>query len=97
MAEYEIKEGITNAFMNRDKKEDKHPDFKGQVLVDGKLKDLALWTRETRGGERFYGVKITEGKPREKKPYPPKQNSLEQEPGMKVHLDDEIPFAPEFR
>ena len=92
MAEYEIKEGITNAFMNRDKKEDKHPDFKGQVLVDGKLKDLALWTRETRGGERYYGVKIAEGKPREKKPYPPKPQEKHTEAQLADQLSDEIPF-----
>jgi uncharacterized protein (DUF736 family) len=88
MAEYEIREGATNVFMNRDKKEDKHPDFKGQVLIDGKLKDVALWTRETRNGERFYGCKISDGKPREKKPYQPQQ------PAEKVDFkpDDGIPF-----
>ena len=92
MAEYEVREGATNVFMNRDKKEDKHPDFRGQVLVDGKLKDIALWTREIRGGERYYGVKITEGKPREKKVSQPEPSRQSREEIIAEQLNDEIPF-----
>jgi uncharacterized protein (DUF736 family) len=92
MAEYEIREGIANAFMNRDKKEDKHPDFKTQVFVDGKLKDIALWTRETKAGERYYGVKITEGKPREKKVFRQEPSRQSREETIAEQINDEIPF-----
>lgn len=95
MAGYEVREGSTNLFRNNDKKDEKQPDFRGQVLVDGQLKDIALWERQDRNGGLYYGCKVSEGRQRK-----PKQEHAE--PAMSSRplaqsLNDEIPFAPEWR
>jgi len=88
MADYEIREGQANLFAPKEKKSEKSPDFSNQMYVDGKLKEVALWENRDKNGKIFYGCKISDGKPREKKPYQPQQ------PAEKVDFkpDDGIPF-----
>ena len=90
MAEYEVREGATNLFRNKDKKDEKQPDFRAQVLVDGQLKDIALWERQDRNGGLYYGCKISEGRPRK-----PKQEqsapAVSSRP-LADTLDDGMPF-----
>lgn len=91
MADFEVREGATNIFRNKDKKADNHPDFRAQVLVDGQLKDIALWERKDRNGGLYYGCKISEGRQRENKPAQ-RQEAISSRP-LSRDLDDEIPFA----
>lgn len=51
MKELELKEMGGIVFKNDRKTEDKHPDFKGQILIDGERFDIALW--ELRSGKGF--------------------------------------------
>lgn len=95
MAKYEVREGQTNIFRNDYKKDEKHPDYKAQVLVDGKLRDIALWERTANNGAVYYGCKITDGKPREEKQVAAKPEFSDRP--LAQTLNDEIPFAPEWR
>jgi len=47
------------AFKNDYKKEDKHPDWKGTVNIDGKEKAIALWERE-KNGKKYYSIAFSE-------------------------------------
>ena len=58
--DYELREGLTNAFNNGFKKPgDKQPDFKGDILNNGIVKELALWKKKTRNGETFWFCKLS--------------------------------------
>jgi len=55
---YEIKPGNGSIFRNQYKKEDKHPDYKGQVRTpDGQLLDVACWLKEGKNG-KFFSVSL---------------------------------------
>lgn len=47
------------AFRNDYKKEDKHPDFKGTVNIDGKEKSIAIWKRE-KNGNKYFSIAFSE-------------------------------------
>ena len=54
--------GSVNLFQNRDKKEDKHPDFKGSVEVQVGdqivVLDIAMWERKTKNGDPYFGANV---------------------------------------
>jgi len=54
------KENSGAIFKNNYKKADTHPDYKGKMNVDGKEKEVALWVRETKTGEKFFSMAISE-------------------------------------
>jgi uncharacterized protein (DUF736 family) len=47
-------------FKNEKKGNDKAPDYKGNIIVDGVEKDIALWLREAKNGTKFFSVKISD-------------------------------------
>lgn len=47
-------------FKNDKKGNEKAPDYKGKINVDGKDKQIALWLRESKTGSKFFSVKINE-------------------------------------
>lgn len=56
---YEKKPGQGSAFANKDKTEDWHADFRGDVLLpDGSLHWLDVTPATTKYGETYYKVKI---------------------------------------
>jgi hypothetical protein len=67
-----------------DKKEaDNHPDFKGEINVDGTDYWLSGWVKERKDGSgRFFSLSV---KPKDAKPAKPAKKKLEE-------MDDEIPF-----
>lgn len=69
-------------FKNRDKETDKHPDYTGKINVDGKELRIAAWLTESKSGQKFMRLKISELN--EKK----QSKTIE-----KIEdLDDDIPF-----
>lgn len=52
---YEQKEGQGAVFPNDKKGNDKAPDFKGSVLINGVLTEIAMWKKSGSKGE-FYSV-----------------------------------------
>jgi len=55
---FEIKENKGSIFKNDYKKEDKHPDYKGKINVEGKIYDIGLYLNETKEGKKYFGVSI---------------------------------------
>ena len=77
----EQKENSGAIFKNNYKKADTHPDYKGKMNVDGKDKEVALWVRETKNGEKFFSMAISE-------PYKPSET----EATVKPTIEDDLPF-----
>jgi len=42
---YELKDGQGTIFLNQNKKQDNHPDFQGEILLEGKKWKLAGWEK----------------------------------------------------
>lgn len=66
---YQHKAGSGTAFKNDYKKEDKHPDLKGQLLLPewakpGMLIDIAIWSGRTNAGDAKLSFRVSE--PRDK-------------------------------
>jgi len=47
---------------------EKAPNYKGKINVNGKDFEIAAWVRESKAGTKFLSLKVQE--PREKKPKP---------------------------
>ena len=90
MAEYDNRNTFT-LFRNNKKTDEKHADFNGTFTdAEGNEYWLNAWSRTPKnGGEKFLGgtVKRKEAK---KESAPAKQQ-------QRVELDDDVPFAPEYR
>ena len=69
---YEHKENTGTIFKNKFAKEEKHPGYKGQINVEGKLFDIAMWVKEYEGN-KYFSVSISE-------PYKKPEQESEQEP-----------------
>jgi len=81
---YELRPGQGSAFKNKNKTEDWHPAYKGEVMLpDGTLHWIDIKPGKTKAGEHWFAIKI--GAPKQ-----PKQNGQQQ--GMV--LDQPKPFAP---
>lgn len=81
---YELRPGQGSAFKNKNKTEDWHADYKGELLLpDGTLHWIDIQPGKTRAGEWYFKIKL--GKPKQ-----PKQTGQAQ--GMV--LDQPKPFAP---
>jgi len=68
-------------FKNNYKKIDTHPDYRGKMNVDGKEKEVALWVKETKDGQKFFSMAISE-------PYKPQPMSDE----LQNSVEDDLPF-----
>ena len=61
---------------------EKAPNYKGKINVDGKEYELAAWIREAKSGKgKFMSLKVQE--PRQKKPEPAKEIA---------DMDDDVPW-----
>lgn len=61
MAEQQYDNTNAGVIFKHDKKgNDKAPDYKGKVNVDGKDKQIALWVKKSKAGVPFFSVKIDE-------------------------------------
>jgi hypothetical protein len=68
-------------FKNDKKEQEKHPDYKGSIMVDGNEYWLSAWIKEGKSG-KFMGLAVSpkDGQPPASKPVP---SNLK---------DDDIPF-----
>jgi hypothetical protein len=81
---YELRPGQGSAFKNKNKTEDWHPAYKGEVMLpDGTLHWIDIKPGKTKAGEHWFSIKI--GAPKQ-----PRQQGQQQ--GMV--LDQPKPFAP---
>jgi hypothetical protein len=94
---YEHKPGQGSAFINRDKKEDWHAEFKGDVMLpDGTIHWLEVTPKKTQAGDDFYkvkigGVKVSRGSAHSEA----KSNGYQPQPQVQPQVaapDDDIPW-----
>lgn len=55
-----MKEGDISLFKNTKKTEDKHPDYTGKCMVNGKEMRVAAWIKKGESGLAFFSGKISE-------------------------------------
>ena len=97
MADYELKDGNGTAFKNKRKSETKHPDFSGEVKLQGKLHFLDVWVKQTKAGDNYFSIRVgNEKRPKEssddyQRPIdkPVMDNTRA---GRSIDLDDSVPF-----
>jgi hypothetical protein len=59
-APYEHKEGRGSMFQNTRKEKDTHPDWRGDIMINGTVMEICSWWNEEKG---FHSLSITEKKP----------------------------------
>lgn len=87
---YEKKNMSGSLFKNTRKEKDTHPDYQGDLIIDGTHYWLSGWLKEGNQGKFFsLAVKPKEQRREEiKKSAAPERNSY----GNRDDLDDDIPF-----
>jgi len=91
---FELRPGQGSAFKNKDKTEDWHADYKGELLLpDGTLHWIDIQPGKTRAGEWYFKIKL--GKPKQPKQTGQAQGMvLDSQPlGQPQGLPTYVPFA----
>ena len=75
-------------FKNFRKENDRHPDYRGKINVDGVEKEISAWIKESKKGDKFMSIAVSEpyngGNKQATKPAP--------QPAPADEFDDDIPF-----
>ena len=74
-------------FKNDNKTTDKHPEYKGKVLVNNKEMEIALWLKTSAKGVKFFSVSLSE--PFVKSQLQIKNNELQNKP---LEINNDLPF-----
>jgi len=56
----DLKPNTGVAFKNDKKGNDKAPEYKGEIDVNGELKQIALWVSKSQKGVSYFSIKISE-------------------------------------
>lgn len=80
-------------WQNKDKTEDKHPDFKGSLNVGGVEYWVSAWKRRSGASDKSPALSFSV-KPKEDNQRPPAGSNIRP---LKEDMNDDIPFAPEWR
>jgi hypothetical protein len=104
---FERKDNTGAVFQNQRKEKDTHPDRTGDAMIDGREYWVNGWIKQDRNGKQFLSLAF---KPKDQQServpdrvppagvQPPMGNAPQgRRSSMKDSMDDEIPFAPEWR
>jgi len=85
MSDYETKDN-TGALFNNDayKKTDKHPDYTGNAVINGKKLSIGAWVNEAKSGKKYMSLKFSEFKPQE--------NSVNTSTTTAPDFEESVPF-----
>lgn len=61
---WETKPGTGSAFVNRRKQKDTHPDYTGEMNIDGKLHWVSIWVKTTQSGDNWMSISFNPKEPR---------------------------------
>ena len=65
MSDYEQKDNTGALFSNKENKTtDKHPDYTGSVVVNGKEMRIASWLNKSKSGVSYMSLKFSEHQPK---------------------------------
>ena len=78
-------------FKNDKKGNDKRPDYKGSLNIEGVEKDVSMWLSETKNGDKYLNGKIQDKFDKEVKVDLRKNAPSKYESGLNA-TDDDIPF-----
>ncbi len=93
---YEMRDGGGTIFKNKYKQDgDRAPEYRGEVMWRGEKIEVALWVKEGQQG-KFFSAKLQEPRAKAEQAPPPRQPAPRVMP-KRADMDDEIPFAAEFR
>jgi hypothetical protein len=81
-------------FKNDRKESDKHPDYKGNINVNGVEFWLSAWIKDGAKG-KFMSLSIQPKE--EQKPAPKRADPISSGRSLKADMDDDIPFSSEWR
>jgi len=84
---YETRELSGSAFRNRRKQQETHPDFTGEVRINGQLYWFSMWEKRTQGGDPWYSVGFNVKEDR-----PAATGATGAPPVPQQRLDDDTPF-----
>jgi len=78
-------------FKEEEKKSDKHPDYKGNCLVNGKQMYIAAWINTSQGGKKYMSLSFSE--PTQKAEYSKKVSDATPTPQFaEPQAEEDIPF-----
>jgi uncharacterized protein (DUF736 family) len=78
-------------FKNKRKDSDRHPDYTGTLNVGGAELWISAWLKVSQKGEKFMSISV---KPKEERR---EDRAPEGKAQVRNDMDDEIPFAMEWR
>ena len=56
----EQKDNTGAIFKNDYKKTETQPDYKGKCMINGEMKEMAMWLNESKAGKKYFSVKFSE-------------------------------------
>ena len=56
----ELKQNKGVIFKNAKKTSDKHPDYRGEIDVNGQRWEISLWVNESKEGKKYFSASISE-------------------------------------
>jgi uncharacterized protein (DUF736 family) len=69
-------------FRNNDKTEEKHPDYRGNINVDGTVYWLSAWLKTSKQGTKYMSLAVT----------PKNAATAQPKKSIRDNLNDAIPF-----
>ena len=89
---YEIRDNSGSLFKNDKKTTDKHPDYTGRLLVDGKEFRLSAWLKTGNSGVKFMSLSVTANDPEARSAKADELRSAVRGQPMAQQIDDDVPF-----
>jgi uncharacterized protein (DUF736 family) len=59
---YEMNDDTFTLFKNDEKQNEKQPDYKGKIKINGKERPIAVWIKEAKNGRKYMSGKVSDYK-----------------------------------